>query len=79
MCELTAPIRIMMRSCPSSGKSSASGGPSCDPVIAMRTAGMRVIAERWPEAVARDPYRNPWVEVGEVAEARFPWSLGDAS
>lgn len=60
-------------------ESSTRGSASPPAVIAMRTAGMRVIAERWPEAVARDPYRNPWVEVGEVAEARFPWSHGDAS
>jgi hypothetical protein len=40
----------------------------------MRTAAMKIIAERWPAAVADDPCRNPWVEVGEVPEARFPWS-----
>jgi GT2 family glycosyltransferase len=60
-------------------ESSTRGTASPPAVIAMRTAAMKVIAERWPDAVARDPYRNPWVEVGEVAEARFPWSVEAAS
>jgi GT2 family glycosyltransferase len=55
-------------------ESSTRGRDSPPDVVAMRTAAMKVIAERWPEAVADDPCRNPWVEVGEVAEARFPWS-----
>jgi len=59
-------------------ESSTRGTASPPPVIAMRTAAMKVIAERWPDAVARDPYRNPWVEVGEVPEARFPWSAAAA-
>jgi GT2 family glycosyltransferase len=58
---------------------SARGTASSPAVIALRTAGMKVIAERWPDAVARDPYRNPWVEVGDVPEARFPWSAAAAS
>jgi GT2 family glycosyltransferase len=60
-------------------ESSTRGTASTPAVIAMRTAGMKVIAERWPDAVAHDPYLNPWVEVGEVLEARFPWSVGAAT
>jgi O-antigen biosynthesis protein len=55
-------------------ESSTRGTANPPAVIAMRTAAMKVIAQRWPDAVARDPYRNPWVEVGEVPGARFPWS-----
>jgi O-antigen biosynthesis protein len=59
-------------------ESSSRGTASPPAVIAMRTAGMKVIAARWPEAVAHDPYINRWVEVGEVAQARFPWSQAAA-
>jgi GT2 family glycosyltransferase len=55
-------------------ESSTRGRDSPPDVVAMRTAAMKVIAERWPTAVADDPCRNPWVEAGEVPEARFPWS-----
>lgn len=55
-------------------ESSTRGTASPPAVMDMRTAAMAVIAERWPGAIAHDPYRNPWVAVGEVAEARFPWS-----
>jgi O-antigen biosynthesis protein len=60
-------------------ESSTRGRDSPPAVVAMRTAAMRVIAERWAEAVADDPCRNPWVEVGEVPQARFPWSAEGAS
>jgi hypothetical protein len=33
-----------------------------------------VMAKRWSDAIARDPFRNPWVDVGDIPEARFPWS-----
>jgi len=55
-------------------ESSTRGRESPPDVVAMRTAAMKIIAERWPDAVANDPCRNPWVEAGEVPEARFPWS-----
>jgi GT2 family glycosyltransferase len=55
------------------------GTDSPPTVIEMRTAAMAVIAERWPDAVCRDPFRNPWVDVGEVPQARFPWSAPAAS
>jgi len=57
-------------------ESSTRGTASPPAVIAMRTAAMKVLAARWPEALARDPFRNPWVDVGETPEARFPWSAG---
>ncbi|HML14991.1 MAG TPA: glycosyltransferase, partial [Xanthobacteraceae bacterium] len=60
-------------------ESSTRGTASPPAVVAMRTAAMKIMAERWPDAIARDPYRNAWVEVGEVPEARFPWSAGAAS
>jgi O-antigen biosynthesis protein len=59
-------------------ESSTRGTANPPAVVAMRTAAMKVIAERWPDAVARDPYRNPWVEIGEVPGARFPWSAAAA-
>jgi O-antigen biosynthesis protein len=60
-------------------ESSTRGRESPPDVVAMRTAAMKIIAERWPAAVADDPCRNPWVEVGEVPEARFPWSSEGSS
>jgi glycosyltransferase involved in cell wall biosynthesis/GT2 family glycosyltransferase/2-polyprenyl-3-methyl-5-hydroxy-6-metoxy-1,4-benzoquinol methylase len=58
---------------------SATRGTDWPPAaIDMWVKAMAVIAERWPDAVARDPFRNPWVEVGEVPHARFPWSTGTA-
>jgi O-antigen biosynthesis protein len=60
-------------------ESSTRGTASAPAVIAMRSAAMQVIAERWADAVAHDPFRNPWVELGEVPEARFPWSADAAS
>jgi O-antigen biosynthesis protein len=44
-------------------------------VTRMRYAAMATIARRWPDAVASDPYRNPWVELGDIPQARFPWSV----
>ena len=60
-------------------ESSTRGQESPPPVVAMRTAAMEIIAERWPAAVADDPCRNPWVEAGELPQARFPWSGEGAS
>jgi GT2 family glycosyltransferase len=37
---------------------------------------MALMAERWPDAINHDPYRHPWVDVGDIPEARFPWSPG---
>jgi GT2 family glycosyltransferase len=54
-------------------ESSTRGRDSSPAVIAMRTAAMAAFVERWPQAVADDPCRNPWVETGEVPQARFPW------
>src|SRR5262249_32036240 len=59
-------------------ESSTRGTASPPAVMAMRIAAMPIMAERWPAAIARDRYRNPWVQLGEVSEARFPWSLGVA-
>jgi hypothetical protein len=55
---------------------SATLGPPA--MTEMRIAAMAVMAERWPGAIAIDPYKNPWVDVGAVPEARFPWSAGAA-
>jgi len=55
-------------------ESATRGTESPPPVIEMRRAAKRIMAKRWPDAVAHDPFRNPWVLVGEVPEARFPWS-----
>jgi GT2 family glycosyltransferase/SAM-dependent methyltransferase len=60
------------------GESATRGIDSPPAVVEMRTAAMAVIAERWPDAIAHDPYRNPWVDIGETPETRFPWSAGAA-
>ena len=54
---------------------SATRGTETPPaVIEMRTAAKAVMVKRWPDAIAHDPFRNPWVDVGDIPEARFPWS-----
>jgi hypothetical protein len=38
---------------------------------------MAVIADRWRDAVDRDPFRNPFADLGDVPEVRFPWTADD--
>jgi len=40
----------------------------------MRAQAKALMAKRWADAFDRDPFWNPWVEVEEIPEARFPWS-----
>lgn len=47
--------------------------------LRMRMAACHLMRARWPSAVHRDPFRNPWVTLGDVPEARFPWSEGAAT
>jgi O-antigen biosynthesis protein len=56
-------------------ESATRGTDSLPPVIEMRAAAKAVIAKRWPDAIVHDPFRNPWVDVGDIPEAWFPWSL----
>jgi GT2 family glycosyltransferase/SAM-dependent methyltransferase len=42
-------------------------------VQTMRSAAMALIADRWSDAVNRDPFCSPWACLGEVPEVRFPW------
>jgi GT2 family glycosyltransferase len=50
-------------------------------VARMRQAAMACMGERWRREFRHDPYRNPWVELGNSPEACFPWSsdCGSAS
>ena len=43
-------------------------------VLRMRQAAMALIRLRWPKEVRHDPFRNPWVTLGDVPQARFPWT-----
>jgi GT2 family glycosyltransferase len=54
---------------------SSTRGTELSPEVArMRQAAMACMAGRWREQFRHDPYRNPWVELGNVAQACFPWS-----
>ncbi len=55
-------------------ESATRGTASSPAVVEMRRAAKRVMAQRWPDAIAHDPFRNPWIIAGEVPEAQFPWS-----
>jgi GT2 family glycosyltransferase len=55
-------------------ESSTRGNETTTEVRAMRTHAMAVIADRWRDAVERDPFRNPWADLGDVPEVRFPWT-----
>jgi GT2 family glycosyltransferase len=55
-------------------ESSTRGSELSPEVARMRQAAMACMAARWREEFRHDPYRNPWVELGDVPQARFPWS-----
>jgi GT2 family glycosyltransferase len=57
-------------------ESSTRGTETTTEVRAMRGHAMAVIADRWRDAVDRDPFRSPWADLGDVPEVRFPWSAG---
>ena len=57
-------------------ESSTRGSVLSPEVTRMRQAAMACMAERWRESFRHDPYRNPWVELGDVPKAHFPWSSG---
>jgi O-antigen biosynthesis protein len=59
---------------------SSTRGTELSPEVArMRQAAMACMAGRWREQFRYDPYRNPWVELGNVTQACFPWSRGRES
>jgi GT2 family glycosyltransferase len=59
---------------------SSTRGVELSPEVArMRQVAMACMARRWREQFRHDPYRNPWVELGNVAQACFPWSGGRGS
>jgi len=59
---------------------SSTRGAGLSPEVAqMRQAAMACMAGRWCEQFRHDPYRNPWAELGEVAQACFPWSSSKGS
>ncbi|TIL82921.1 MAG: glycosyltransferase [Mesorhizobium sp.] len=56
-------------------RESATRGSEATPeVLRMRIASMRLIAERWREAVDQDPFCNPHVDMGDRPQAGFPWT-----
>lgn len=56
-------------------RESATRGSDATPeVLRMRVASMRLIAERWREAVEQDPFCNPHVDMGDRPQAGFPWT-----
>jgi GT2 family glycosyltransferase len=55
-------------------ESSTRGSELSPEVARTRQAAMACMAGRWREEFRHDPYRNPWVELGDVPQARFPWS-----
>ena len=60
-------------------RESSTRGSELSPEVArMRQAAMARMADRWREAFRHDPYRNPWVELGDLPQAHFPWSGEDA-
>lgn len=55
---------------------SSTRGLELSPEVAhMRGAAVACMAQRWRDEFRHDPYRNPWVEMGNVPQARFPWSM----
>jgi len=59
-------------------ESSTRGTEHTPEVLRMRSKSMAIIADRWEEAVNNDPFRNPWAQLGEVSDARFPWTNASA-
>jgi len=55
-------------------ESSTRGTQTTPEVAYMRHQAIAVMAERWSEQFRHDPFDNPWVELGEVPRATFPWS-----
>jgi O-antigen biosynthesis protein len=55
-------------------ESSTRGGAMTPEVRRMRAAAIRVIVERWRDAVDRDPFCNPNVDLGDRPQAVFPWT-----
>jgi len=60
-------------------ESSTRGLVTTPEVQGMRTAAMRLMVDRWPQAVNHDPFRNPHLDLGERPEGIFPWTKGDAA
>ncbi len=57
-------------------ESSSRGTETLPEVAIMRQQAIAVVSERWREKFRHDPYDNPWVDLGDVAKAQFPWSAG---
>jgi len=55
-------------------ESTTRGTETTPEVASMRRQAIAVMAERWSEQFRHDPYDNPRVELGDVAQAIFPWS-----
>jgi len=46
--------------------------------VKMRDAAMAIMAARWPEALRRDPFINPWIDVADGSLSGFPKLLKPA-
>jgi GT2 family glycosyltransferase len=55
-------------------ESATRGHVSTSAVRMMRSEANLLMATRWADAFSLDPFCNPWVEMGEIPEVRFPWS-----
>lgn len=55
-------------------ESSTRGSTMTPEMRGMRSAVVRLIAERWRDAVDHDPFCNPHVDLGDRPQAVFPWT-----
>ncbi|MBZ9678186.1 glycosyltransferase family 2 protein [Mesorhizobium sp. ES1-1] len=55
-------------------ESSTRGSDTTPEVGRMRGAAMKVMAQRWREAVDHDPFCNPHTDMGDRPNADFPWN-----
>ncbi|WP_233880368.1 class I SAM-dependent methyltransferase [Paraburkholderia flagellata] len=55
-------------------ESSTRGTEDTPEVIQLRAANSAMMASRWGDTLIHDPFRNPWAEIGDVPQVRFPWT-----
>jgi GT2 family glycosyltransferase len=60
-------------------ESSTRGSEESPEVARMRHGAMACMAVRWSKEFHHDPYRKPWVALGNVPQARFAWSAEQAT
>jgi GT2 family glycosyltransferase len=55
-------------------ESSTRGTEDTPEVIQLRAENSAMMASRWGDTLIHDPFRNPWAEIGDVPQVRFPWT-----